>query len=222
VPCPTRENPLLITPGFGAHVLDGPNNPDLPGTLYDAYVQFRWLGKINCMWGYDLVVTPGYYSDFENVGDDAFRPTGRAIAMYEWSPTIQLLFGAVYLNREDVSVLPAAGLIYQPCDGVRWEIIMPRPRYARRISQSCDREDWWYVVGEFGGGSWEITRANDTQDVVTLSDYRLMLGYETKLCGGAGRLFEIGYVFGRQFEYTSGPQTYDLDSSFVARAGITF
>ncbi len=222
IPCPTRDNPLLITPGFGAHVLDGTDTPDLPGTLYDAYVQFRWLGKLNCMWGYDLVVTPGYYSDFDNTGDDAFRPSGRAVATYEWSPTIQVLFGAAYLNREDVEALPVAGVIYTPCEDVRWEMILPRPRYARRISHSCDCEKWWYVVGEFGGGSWAITRAGGADDVVTLSDYRAMLGYETKRNGGAGSIFEIGYVFGRQFEYQSAPGTIDLDSSFVARAGITF
>jgi hypothetical protein len=222
LPCPTRENPLLITPGFGAHLLDSSGLPDVPDTLYDAYVQFRWLGKLNGCWGYDLVVTPGYYSDFEDVDGDAFRPTGRAIVSYEWSPTIQLLFGAVYLNREDLQVLPAAGAIYQPSDDVRWEFVMPRPRYARRISQTCDCEKWWYVVGEFGGGSWQVTRDSGAQDVLTLNDYRCMLGYETKLNGGAGYLFEVGYVFGRELEYSSAPIVYDLDSSFVARAAITF
>ncbi|MCA9268157.1 MAG: hypothetical protein KDA41_06780, partial [Planctomycetales bacterium] len=134
LPCPTRDNPLLITPGYGRHLLSGPNAPDLPSTLHDVYLQFRWMGKVNEFWGYDLVFTPGVYTDFEGgVTGDAWRYTGRAIATYQWAPWTQLVFGVVYLDREDVAALPAFGVIYEPCDGVRWELIAPRPRYARRV-----------------------------------------------------------------------------------------
>lgn len=221
-PFPTRDNPLLVTPGFGAHLLDGPVAPDLPGTLYDVYLQFRWLGKLNQFWGYDLVITPGVYSDFEEIDDEAWRISCRAIATFQWSPWAQVLFGVVYLDREDVTALPAAGVIYEPCDGVRWELIAPRPRYARRYYIDCHREDWWYIAGEFGGGSWSIQRPGGNADVVTLSDYRLLLGWEAKLHGGAGRRLEVGYVFGREIEFASATNTVELDSTFLVRGGITF
>ena len=44
-PMPTRRSPLLITPGFGVHYLDGPVASDLPSQLYDAYTQFRWMSE---------------------------------------------------------------------------------------------------------------------------------------------------------------------------------
>ena len=222
LPFPTRDTPLLITPGYAHRILDVPAAIDLPDTLYDVYVQFRWLGQLNDCWGYDLVVTPGLYSDFDTNSDEEFRLTGRAVATYQWSPWTQVAMGVGYFNREDINWLPIAGLIYTPCDDVRWELVFPRPRYARRYYSACDREDWWYIVGEFGGGAWAIQRAGGADDVITLNDYRLMIGKEVKLCGGAGRSIEAGYVFGREVEYRSATPTVELDSNFIVRGSITF
>jgi len=222
LPFPTRDSPLLITPGFASRLLDGPNAVDLPETLYDVYVQFRWLGKWNDTWGYDLVFTPGVYTDFKTDSDEVWRFTGRAVATYQWSAATQVIFGVGYFDREDFSTLPIAGAIYTPCDDVRWEFIFPRPRYARRYYAACDREDWWYIAGEFGGGSWAIERTGGVDDIVTLRDYRLLIGKETKLNGGARRSFEFGYVFGREIEFNSVAPTVELDSNFIVRGGITF
>ncbi|MEN6450640.1 MAG: hypothetical protein ABFC96_09130, partial [Thermoguttaceae bacterium] len=34
LPCPTIDSPLVITPGFAVHCLDGPQNADLPPRLH--------------------------------------------------------------------------------------------------------------------------------------------------------------------------------------------
>ena len=36
LPCPTINSPLVITPGFAVHYLQGPQNADLPPRLYEA------------------------------------------------------------------------------------------------------------------------------------------------------------------------------------------
>ena len=46
MPAPTVDSPLLITPGFGATLVDAPAGVDLPSTLYEGYIQARWLRKI--------------------------------------------------------------------------------------------------------------------------------------------------------------------------------
>jgi hypothetical protein len=133
-----------------------------------------------------------------------------------------VLLGVAYLDREDVAALPVAGIIYKPCDDVRYEMIFPRPRYARRFYQACDREDWWYIAGEFGGGSWSVERASGAHDVLTLNDWRLLLGVESKLNGGVGKKLEVGYVFARELEYKSSPTVFELDSAFLVRVGVTY
>ena len=46
LPCPTTDSPLVITPGFAVHYLDGPADVDLPPRLFDCYAQFRWLSQV--------------------------------------------------------------------------------------------------------------------------------------------------------------------------------
>jgi hypothetical protein len=221
-----RETPLLVTPWFGVHYLDGPDTPNLPPRVYDAAVEFRHLRKFGeGPWAMDVAVTTGYYSDFEHADADAFRVTGRGLAVYESMPGTKWVLGVAYLNRAGASVLPVGGVIYEPTADVKWELIFPKPRLAWRLPASlpdCD-ERWVYVGGEFGGGAYSIERpVSLTQDLVTYRDFRVLVGYERKIIGGLSRRFEAGYVFGRELEFDSGTPQVDLDDTLFVRAGLTY
>ncbi len=222
-PLVPSQPPFLITPRFSAHFLDGPTVTDLPPRVYDTALEFRWLRPLNDYWTADLAVAPGYYSDFDNNSSQAVRVTGRAVGIYKWSPTVTVALGVVYLDREDVSLLPAAGLIWKPNDDVNIELIFPRPRAAKRISQVMDAAWWTYVAGEFGGGSWAIERASGVDDVATDRDFRAILGVERKKIDGGGLRFEVAYVFGRKIEYLSEmPPDVSLDDTVMLRAGANY
>jgi len=221
-PMPTREKPLIITPGFETRFIDGPNSPDLPGQLYDAYLQFRWLGTINDCWAADVAVSPGVHSDFERWDDSAIRITGRALGVFTWSPSLKIVLGVAYLDRDDVSLLPAGGLIWTPSDDWNLNLVVPRPRIARRIWYDCYHEDWLYLAGEFGGGSWSIERVGGAQDVVTMRDFRVLFGLERKWPGGAGARLEAGWVFGRRAEYATVTPDIEPDDTVMLRGGITY
>ena len=220
-PMPTRERPLLITPGFQMRLWDGPATPELPAQVYDATLEFRWLGKFNPCWGYDVGVAPGVHSDFDRFEDDAIRITGRAVASFQPRPDITYVLGVVYLDREDVNLLPVAGLIWTPHDQVRWELVFPRPRVMWRWSCEGWTEDWLYLAGEFGGGSWSVQRSG-VSDQVTVRDYRVLLGLERKSPSGAGRRIELGYVFGRVVEFASATPDYEPDDALLLRASWTY
>ncbi len=225
LPFPQRETPLLITPRFGTHYLDGPVTPDLPPRVYDASIEWRHMRKINEAWSMDVAVTTGYYSDFESGNGDAFRITGRGLGVYEWSPTTKVILGVVYLNRAGASVLPAAGLFINPNESTKLELLFPRPRVAWRLepfSTPGVDERWLYVAGEFGGGVWAIQDPDGADDVVTINDYRLLLGIERKVPGGLGHRFEVGYVFGREVEFDSATPDYDPSDTVLLRYGIVY
>ena len=221
-PMPTRESPLLITPGFEVRYLNGPLAVDLPARLFDAYLQFRWLRQANDRWGFDVAVSPGLHTDFEDYTGDALRITGRGLASLQWTPDMTVVLGIVYLDRDDVSLLPAAGLVWTPSDDVRYELVFPRPRIAHRLFGDGHFEDWCYVAGEFGGGSWAIERTSGVQDVVTVRDFRLLAGLERKADGGSGRRIEIGYVFGREVEFATATPAFQPDDTVMIRGGITY
>lgn len=214
---------LLITPGYSAHVLNGPVSTDLPGTLYDNWIEFRWLKKWNERWSSDIAVSPSLYTDYDNLSSDAFRITGRAIALYTASPEWQWAFGAIYLDREDIKAMPAVGAIWTPNEDWKVEVLFPRPRIMRQLS-SFDEEitRWAYLGGEFGGNTYAIERPGLVRDVVTYSALRMYLGYEIKRTKGFSPRVELGWTFNRSLEYQSGVGDMDLPSTAMLRVGGSF
>ena len=223
-PLPTRQSPLLITPSFQQTLLDGPTPADLPANVYDVTVQFLWMHQLTDRWGIQLGVTPGLHSDFERSDSDALRIAGRGIGVYEWNEEVRLVLGVVFLDRNDVSLLPAAGIIWTPHEDVRWELIAPRPRVAWRFSCDDCIEQWAYLAGEFGGGEWSIVRAGGASDVATYRDFRILAGLERKPLGAYGLhlTFEFGYVFARELEYASVTPDLSLDDTTLVRLTLSY
>jgi hypothetical protein len=226
LPIPSRQCPLIITPGFAAHFLEGPEISDLPPRVYDAYVQFRWMRRLTPKLGMDLAVTPGVFSDFEHSNDRAFRITGYGAGMYTCSPTTKLILGVAYLDRKDLRVLPVGGIIWTPNDDLKFELMAPRPRIAHRLycGGACtDKvQDWVYLAGEVGGGIWAIERADTSLDTFTYTDYRILLGVERKAIGSLDGWVEAGYVFGREIEYGSDTPKVEPPGTVLVRAGLCY
>lgn len=221
-PQPSRKSPLLIRPQFNLYLLDGPVAPDLPAELYDAKVQFRWMRPVGERWIMDIAVAPGYHADFKTNSGDALRITGHGLGLLNWSEQTKVALGIVYLDRTDLSLLPAFGIIYTPHDDARWELIMPRPRVAWRPHGWCGPDDWLYIAGEFGSGTWAITRASGAEDVVNYSDYRLVFGWERKPIGQLQTRLEFAYVFGREVEYESATPDFEPNDTVMLRMGLAY
>lgn len=221
-PLPSPDSPLLVRPQFNLHLLEGPAATDLPAQVYDAGVQFRWFRPVGERWIVDLAVMPGYYADFETNSSDALRITGHGLAIWNRSESTKIALGVVYLDRKDVSILPAAGFIYTPHEDLRWELMFPRPRVAWRPHGWFCEHDWMYVAGEFGGGTWAIERASGAEDVVTYRDYRLVLGWERKPPLALQSRVEIAYVFGREIEYESATPDFSPNDTLMLRFGLAY
>ncbi|MHC4401972.1 MAG: hypothetical protein ACYTG0_20060 [Planctomycetota bacterium] len=226
LPFPSQESPLIVTPGFVAYYLDGPAGVDLPPRVYEATVQFRWWKRVTPRLGVDLAVTPGLFSDFEQSNDKALRFPGHAVGVFDWTETLKLAFGVSYLDRDDVGILPLGGVIWIPYEHVKLELTAPRPRIARRLywrgAYTDDVQDWAYVAGEFGGGSWAIERSTGAGDVFTYRDFRLILGVERRVVDGLDARLELGYVFGRKIEFASDASSVEPTDTVMLRAGLTY
>jgi len=201
------EHPLLITPGFAAQFWTGPEGPpqELPPRTFEAYLQGAWLPQVTEIVGAELAVRIGVYSDLSAVVEESIRIHGRGLGVIALSPGIRLKLGVWYLDRNDVKMLPAGGLVWTPSADIQLDAVFPNPRLAIRFP-GYRSTDWWiYLRGEYGGDSWtaELDAPGHTPHPyeVDYNDLRLGLGVEFKTVRGFSGLVEVGGAFGRELLY---------------------
>ncbi|MEM1305589.1 MAG: hypothetical protein AAGG46_11865, partial [Planctomycetota bacterium] len=145
---------------------------------------------------------------------------GRGLGILKLTPTLDLVAGVVYLDRIDVSLLPAGGIHYRPNDIWEFYAVFPSPRVTRRLPSSSELEFNWFVAGEYGGGSWTANRAG-LDDRFDYNDLRVTTGFEWRSPTGRSGSIELGYVFDRELIFDSGtPGPSTVDDTFLFRAGI--
>ncbi len=223
--------PILVTPGFGLHLWDGPpshgpGSPDLPAQTYDAYLDTAWDPQFSPIFGAELGVRVGAYTDFHTFNSHSIRVMGRGLGVINVSPAVQVKLGVVYIDRVHIKLLPAGGVIWTPDPDTRWEFFFPRPKYTHRVTTTGLYQWWFYVTAEYGGGSWTIQRDNGNSDQFDYDDIEISDGIEWVPEGNPTALrgyFESGVALQRDLYYRVGPPLHsDLKNTFFVRAGIAF
>ena len=228
MPCPTIQSPLLVTSGVVGTFTDAPAGTNIPNELFEGFIQARWLKKVGDRFGVDLAVSPGWYSDLKNDSAQALRVTGHGFGAWEANEDLRVVAGVIYLDRYDINLLPAGGLLWTPSDDKRFELIFPRPRLAWRIAERPQASHWLYLAAEFGGNQWatqstEGPTAGQNQ-IMVIRDYRLMAGWERRPANlGLSWKLEAGWVTGRSVEYYQSDQPWFYpNDTFLARAGVWY
>jgi hypothetical protein len=221
-----RQSPLLVTPGFAAHFWNGPVSPtaDMPPSGYSAYLGAGWQPKVTPWLSGDLEFRIGAYSDFDKIGEEALRYTGRGVAIFSFTPSVEVRAGVQYLDRVRVKLLPTGGVVWTPNPDIRFEILFPEPKIARRLT-TLGTADWWiYLRGEYGGGSWAVVRATTGDyERVDYNDLRIAVGLEWDQAGaGFDGLAEIGLSFDRELVYTSSTPTFRPTPTLYFHTGLSF
>ncbi len=232
-PANLNHAPLLITPGFGLQLWDGPETSatllaDLPPNTYDVFLDTAWNPQFTPLFGAELGVRVGIFTNWDVLVMDSWRIMGRAIGTLRLTPTTQAKVGIIYLDRNQVKLLPAVGVTWTPDATSRYDIFFPAPKAAKQFAANDKRAWWGYVSGEYGGGAWTFRRSTSNYNMITGFDYndiRIALGTEwvpTSSTGLTGN-FEVGYVFYRQLYYVEGPpQIQSLPDTIMFRFGLAY
>jgi hypothetical protein len=226
VPFFTVETPLVITPKYGYHLLDGPVTPDVPPHVQDIALDLEHIRPFDEHWVGIFAVTIGEFADDHsfNTGD-AFRVTGNGTAIYVFSPELKGVLGVAYVNRVKEQFLPIVGVDYKPSDDAEYQLVFPSTKLSWRLRSSPipgQDEHWLYLAGDFGGGVWAVERTSGVEDKLDITDWRISLGLEHKVIGGLSERAEIGYVFQRRLEYFSNHDEVPLGDTLLARIGVTY
>ncbi len=206
------ENSGIVT-GLGFHFLSGPSGlSDMPPRLFDFQLAYQTREVRNDHFMLDLKMGVGAFSDFEGRSGEGVRFPGHAVAYYEVDPWLVTVLGVEVLDRDDISVLPVAGVVWRASDAVLMECVFPKPKIQWQVNPDCVI----YASGELGGGTWSIERVDNTDDNVTYRDLRLAFGI-IKSHDSSESVLEFGYAFDRSLEYRSDRGNYKPDDAFMLR-----
>lgn len=222
--------PIYVLPSFSLDLWDGPAgiSADLPGQAYEAFLDAGWQTNPNNIFGLETGLRVGVFTDFDTMNSDSLRILGQLIGKFRITPRATLKAGVMYIDRNEIKVLPAGGLLWQPTPYSRWDIYFPEPKVSNYFRTIGTQDVWGYLKGEFGGGSWTIKRANGLEDSVDINDIRVLFGLEfgrSDLIRSGRRtgFVEAGWVFNREVRYDRNPgDDFNPDSTFIIRAGIGY
>jgi hypothetical protein len=229
-PANLNHAPLLITPGFGLQLWDGPATSatmlaDLPPNTYDVFLDGAWNPQFTPLFGAELGLRVGIFTNWDVLVWQSWRLMGRAIGTLQLTPTMQAKAGIIYLDRNLVKLLPALGVTWTPDANSRYDIFFPAPKASKRITNAGKHSIWGYVAGEYGGGAWTFRRSTGQISPFDYNDIRVTLGTEwvPQTPTGLSGNFEVGYVFYRQLFFVDGPPQYqNLDNTFMFRLGLAY
>ena len=232
------QQPWFISPGFGLHLWSGPFDGipahDLPPNAYSAFLDLGWQSDPNRQFGAELGGRIGVFSDFNTFDSQSVRPSGVALARFSLTPTMAVKGGVVYLNRAEIKLLPAVGVLWTPNPQTRWDIFFPQPKLSSYLTTVGRHELWWYLGAEYGGGAWTVQAGAPDftgkipSQLIDINDIRVFLGMQVgpPAAPGVGQLgafVEIGYVFDRTVYFVATPDSsYGVANTFMLRGGFAF
>lgn len=224
------QNGLRVRPGFEFHWTSGPSAPatsDVPARLYSGYLDFALTPQITPQFSTELTARFGIFSDFQNFNEDSLRLQASALGIVQTSQTCAMKFGVAYINRVDLKLLPAFGVLWTPNPQTRWDLFFPAPKLANYWTTTGNKQVWWYLAAEYGGGSWSIEREEEpeigTDERIDINDLRVMVGVECWSLNRMYSFFEAGYVFSREVVYYRVPSdTLGINDSFMLRGGVSW
>jgi len=222
------EQPIYVAPSFGLTMFEGPQSEEIPGQAYSGFLDMQWTSDPSQRFYADLGLTIGVHSDFNTLTTDSLRLTGHALANIALEENTTLKFGVMYFDRVDIKLLPAFGVFWNPHPEIRIDLFFPRPRMSQYYTTLNNYDVWWYVGGEYGGGSWTMKRNGVASTQVDINDLRLVTGFEFGLAeqlrlGRHIGFLEAGIVFDREIIYKNTPvDNFSPGTTLMLRAGLGY
>ena len=194
---------------------------------YDAYIDAAWTPQLSDWISVDLAVRVGVYSDFHTVKGSSIRLSGHAIGNFRISQTWEARLGVDYINRVNDKILPVFGAVWTSPDGtMKLEAVFPYPKFSQKCTLiDAKNELWWYVRGEYGGGTWNVytglPEPFEKFTNVSYNDIRIAVGIDFEFARSVHGFFEIGGAFNRKVYYQR-VASMGLGDSFFLSGGLYF
>jgi hypothetical protein len=208
---------------FGGRVWNGPNTPNLPGSVY----RFGWDFLLNSPqyggWSAQLDFNPSINTDFgTSLGRESLNLDAFGALFYRSSPQWMYVLGVQYWDRVDNIIIPYAGVVWNPNERLELRLLFPKSRISYFLGTLGNGSHWLYATGEYHVESYQITQPGVSgREQIQLSDWRVGVGLRSDH-QWYDKYIEVGYVFGRQNVFLGNTPGFDINNGMMARFGVRF
>jgi len=187
--------------GYGLkHISAGPQ-AFLPQDLHALFVETGATYRFNDRSFATVRLSPGFYSDFKDIGDDDLRMPVLALGGYTFDNGVSLIGGFIYrFGYQAGQYIPALGISYQPNQDWKIDLIAPRPALTYFASKRLQL----FVAGDFSSDEYELKDRSLGAKALKYSDYKAMGGCNYLPLPDLKLSTSVGYAFERRFAFYDG------------------
>jgi len=177
----------------------------VPEKLRGAAIDLAGAMALDGDWMVSLTVSPGFYSAGSSPGSDGFNAPGLLLGTRKISPTFSVAVGLRFDAFSDNSILPIAGLRWQPAPEWRVSLGAPRTEAVYTVRKGIEL----FGGGSLQGGGFAIDDPR-LQSAGTISLRDTYVDYQEIRAGAGVRWaltetvsleIEGGWVVDRRFDY---------------------
>lgn len=207
---------------------DVPGAAPIPDALYETSARLGANWRMSDTWRLQVLLSPGLYSDFQDIDSGDLAVPGLILAFWDVSPRLQLIGGASINLRRDLPVIPAIGGRWQFADDWTLLAVFPTPRieYAasRAVTVFAGAEiiRTAYRVAKNFGDAYGRPELNDED--LSYNEWRVGAGVRWRLAPALTVAFDGGWMGDREFNFDERDFALDSEGApyFQISVGGTF
>ena len=189
---------LIVGGGYGLKHIDASSGASLPQDLHALFLEAGARYRINEKAFASVRLSPGFYSDFNEIGTDDLRMPVLALGGYSFDDSWSVVGGLIYrFGSHSSRFMPALGFSYQPNEAWRFDMVAPRPT----ITYSASRQLQLFVAGDFASDEFEVHDQAFGARAIKYSDYKVLAGVGFLPVPEVKLSTSIGYAFDRRFVF---------------------
>jgi hypothetical protein len=198
----------------------------LPANLNALTMPFGASWKINRQWTVFGELSPGFYTDFEEVRSEDFNAPFIGGVSYAFNQDLQVFFVVSVDGRRDVPVIGGPGLRWKFAEQWTLQLALPKPQIQYRPS-----ERWtFHVGGELTGGAYHVYRNFGTDRGMPALDNQIVSYREIRAGGGVrwgdrnGLSIgaEAGWMIDRRFVFDDVNLQYNGDGALYGLLSLSY
>jgi hypothetical protein len=202
-----------------------PGNP-LPANLQSVALPISVSWRFREGWQAFGEVSPGLYSDFEQISGDDFNAPFIGGVAYTVNPDLQVFFSASVDPRRDIPVVGGPGVRWRFADQWTLSLLLPRPQIQYRPSA-----DWTFHIGaEMMGGAYHLnpTYGRDNglpamdDQMATYREIRTGVGARWGGLKGFYASLESGWMIDRRFVLDDVRLQFNGDGAVYGQLSIGY